>query len=91
LRSNIKTILVEVGQMDTEMFARVETTWYASFIGPVLEAKDVGRAIVNMIDRGESGIIRMPFYATLVPWYGIMPGSLQMVLRWASGIDRALK
>ena len=91
LRSNIKTILVEVGQMDTEMFACVETPWYASFIGPVLEAKDVGRAIVNMIDRGEGGIIRMPFYATLVPWYGIMPGSLQMVLRWASGIDRALK
>jgi NAD(P)-dependent dehydrogenase (short-subunit alcohol dehydrogenase family) len=91
LRSNIKTILVEVGQMDTEMFARVETPWYASFVGPVLEAKDVGRAIVNMIDRGEGGIIRMPFYATLVPWYGIMPGSLQVVLRWISGIDRALK
>lgn len=90
LRTNVKTILVEVGQMDTEMFASVKTPWYASFIGPVLEAKDVARAIVDTIDRGEGGIIRMPFYATLVPWYGVMPGGVQMLLRWLSGIDRAL-
>lgn len=90
LRSKIKTILVEVGQMDTEMFASVKTPWYADFVGPVLEAKDVARAIVNTIDRGEGGIIRMPFYATLVPWYGVMPGSIQILLRWASGIDSAL-
>lgn len=91
LRTNVKTILVEVGQMDTEMFAGIKTPWYASFVGPVLEAKDVARAIVDTIDGGEGGIIRMPFYATLVPWYSVMPGSLQMVLRWASGIDVALQ
>ena len=91
LRTNVKTILVEVGQMDTEMFAGIKTPWYASFVGPVLEAKDVARAIVETIDGGEGGIIRMPFYATLVPWYSVMPGSLQMVLRWASGIDVALQ
>jgi NAD(P)-dependent dehydrogenase (short-subunit alcohol dehydrogenase family) len=90
-RTNIKTILVEVGQMDTEMFAGVRTPRYASFIGPILEAKDVARAIVYTIDGGEGGIIRMPFYATLVPWYSVMPGSLQMLLRWASGIDVALQ
>lgn len=89
-RSNIKTILVEVGQMDTEMFATLSIPWYASFIGPTLEAKDVARAIVDTIDRGEGGTIRMPFYATLVPWYSVMPGSLQILLRWASGIDVAL-
>jgi NAD(P)-dependent dehydrogenase (short-subunit alcohol dehydrogenase family) len=91
LKANVKTILVEVGQMDTELFASVTTPWYADFIGPVLEAKDVARAIVNAIDSGEGGIIRMPFYATLVPWYAVMPGSIQLLLRWASGIDKALK
>ena len=91
LKATVKTILVEVGQMDTELFASVTTPWYADFIGPVLEVKDVARAIVNVIDSGEGGIIRMPFYATLLPWYGVMPGSIQLLLRWASGIDKALK
>jgi NAD(P)-dependent dehydrogenase (short-subunit alcohol dehydrogenase family) len=91
LKTKVKTILVEVGQMDTELFACVTTPWYADFVGPVLEAKDVARAIVNAIDSGEGGIIRMPFYATLVPWYAVMPGSIQLLLRWASGIDKALK
>ena len=90
LKSRIKTILVEIGQMNTTMFANVKVPWYAEFVGPVLEAKDVARAIVETIDSGEGGVIRLPFYATLVPWYGVMPGSIQRLLRWASGIDRAL-
>jgi NAD(P)-dependent dehydrogenase (short-subunit alcohol dehydrogenase family) len=90
LRTNIKPILVELGQMDTDLFASIKIPWYASFVGPVVEAKDVARAIVDAVDSGEGGIVRMPFYATLVPWYTVMPGSFQILLRWASGIDRSL-
>lgn len=90
LDDRIKTVLVEVGQMDTALFAKVETPWYANFFGPVLEAKDVAKEIVGLIDRGESGLVRMPFYAKLIPWYGVMPGSLQMLVRRFAGIDQAV-
>jgi hypothetical protein len=32
----------------------------------------------------------MPAYARFIDWYMVLPAGLQMVVRWASGIDVAL-
>ena len=42
------------------------------------------------VERGEGGVIRMPFYAKCVPVLGVLPGGVQRVVRWWSGIDRAI-
>lgn len=89
--SRVKALLVETGQLDTPLFAhRTSLPFYAHFFGPLLEAKDVAKEIVRTIERGEGGVIRMPFYARCMPFYAVMPGSLQLLLRWFSGIDRAI-
>ncbi|KIX96564.1 uncharacterized protein Z520_07830 [Fonsecaea multimorphosa CBS 102226] len=87
----VKTILVEPGQLSTQLFADItRVPFYAHFFGPVLEAKDVAKEIVRWVERGDGGVIRMPFYAKCVPFLGVMPGAVQRVVRWWSGIDRAI-
>lgn len=77
--------------MDTALFSGITSVpWYANFFGPVLAAKDVAREIVAMLDRGEAGVLRMPFYAKCMPLYGSMPGIFQLGVRWFSGIDHAI-
>lgn len=77
--------------MDTALFADITSVpWYANFFGPVLAAKDVAREIVSLLDKGDSGVLRMPFYGKCMPFYAAMPGAAQRMLRWFSGIDRAI-
>ncbi|RMZ79541.1 hypothetical protein DV737_g3353, partial [Chaetothyriales sp. CBS 132003] len=62
----MKTVLVETGQLDTALFANVtHLPWYANFFAPVLDAKDVADAIIGVVSRGESGVVRMPLYASV--------------------------
>lgn len=91
VRKSLKTILVEPGMMNTQLFADITTVpWYANFFGPVLDVKDMAQAIVRMLERGEGGVIRMPVYCAFMPLYGILPGSIQRFVRWFAGIDQAI-
>ena len=78
--------------MDTNLFGPHTTLpWYAHFFGPTLEAKDVAMEIVRVVERGEGGVIRMPFYAKIIGHtWGVLPGSLQKGVRWWSGVDEAV-
>jgi len=89
LVDKVKTILVETGQIDTELFRNVETP--SNFFGPILDTREVVKEIVRLIDGGESGLVRMPAYARWIEWYGVLPAGLQRAVRWASGIDVALE
>ncbi len=90
--TRVKTLLVETGQLDTQLFATAQTSlpFYAHFFGPVLEAKDVAKVIIRTVERGDGGVIRMPFYAKCMPLYALLPGGMQLMVRWFSGIDRAI-
>ncbi|KAJ4523362.1 hypothetical protein HRR83_000010 [Exophiala dermatitidis] len=89
--ARVKTLLVEPGQLDTQLFADITSVpFYAHFFGPVLAAKDVAKDIARTIERGDGGVLRSPFYAKCMPLYGALPGSLQLLMRWFSGIDRAI-
>jgi len=88
LTDKVKTILVETGQIDTDLFRRVETP--SNFFGPILDTREVAKEIVKLIDSGDGGLVRMPAYARFIDWYMVLPAGLQMVARWASGIDVAL-
>jgi len=89
--ARVKTLLVETGQIKTELFADKTTLpFYAEFFGPMLEAKDIAKEIVKTIERGDGGVLRMPFYAKCIPFYAILPGTVQTLVRSFSGIDRAI-
>ncbi|PKY04183.1 hydroxysteroid 17-beta dehydrogenase 11 [Aspergillus campestris IBT 28561] len=84
----IKMLLVETGQIATPLFRAVRTP--NAFFAPVLEPVQVARAIVDAVDAGEGGTVRLPFFASLVHWYAVLPAGVQRVARWLSGIDGAV-
>ena len=90
LRGNkqIKTLLVEVGQMATPLFDWVRTPNH--FFAPVLEPVEVARNIMAAIDGGQGGVLRLPFFGKLVNWYAVFPAAVQVVARYVSGIDDAV-
>ncbi|OJJ47578.1 hypothetical protein ASPZODRAFT_63093 [Penicilliopsis zonata CBS 506.65] len=84
----VKMLLVEIGQMSTPLFDWVKTP--NRFFAPVLEPVQVAQAIVNAIDSGKGGVIRLPFFATWISWYTVLPASVQLIARYLSGIDNAV-
>ncbi|KAG8628662.1 hypothetical protein KVT40_002527 [Elsinoe batatas] len=85
----IKTILVKPGQLSTPLFKGVQTP--SSFMGPVVEPIDLAQAIVAKIDAGQSGVIALPLYADCIEWLSVLPYGTQKVMRWLSGVDRAMR
>lgn len=85
----IRTILVTPGQLATPLFGQLETP--STFFGPVVEPVELARAIVKMVDAGESGEISMPLYARWIEWTKVLPVGMDKVVRWMSGMDRAME
>jgi NAD(P)-dependent dehydrogenase (short-subunit alcohol dehydrogenase family) len=86
---NVRTVLVTPGQLGTNLFAGVQTP--SSFLGPVVEAPELAREIVRMVDEGVSGEISLPLYTQWVGVLQMLPFSLQRLARWVSGVDTAME
>lgn len=84
----IKTILVTPGQMGTKMFANVKTP--SNFLGPVVTPAEVGKDIIRLIERGESGEVALPLYSRYIQVLGVLPVGVQRLVRKWSGLDRAI-
>jgi NAD(P)-dependent dehydrogenase (short-subunit alcohol dehydrogenase family) len=85
---HIRTIFVAPGQLGTAMFAGVKTP--SNFLAPVVQPVELAREIVQMIDDGESGDIRLPFYARWAPVMSAFPVSIQALAKKVSGMDQAM-
>jgi NAD(P)-dependent dehydrogenase (short-subunit alcohol dehydrogenase family) len=85
---NVRMVLVTPGQLGTRLFDGVKTP--SSFLGPVVEAVELAREIVRVVDDGVNGEISLPLYAQWVGVLQVLPWSLQRVARWASGVDGAM-
>ncbi|KAI5245625.1 NAD(P)-binding protein [Aureobasidium subglaciale] len=86
---NMRMLLVKPGQLSTAMFSTLKSP--SDFFGPVVQAKDLAKAIVDGIEEGRDGVVAMPVYAHLVEWLGVLPTGLQRAARWMSGVDGAMK
>lgn len=86
---NIRTLLVTPGQLGTRLFEQLQTP--NAFLAPVVEPVELAREIVRMIDSGESGNVSMPFYARWIEWLHVLPVSVQALVQWLSGADRAME
>jgi hypothetical protein len=62
----------------------------SNFLAPIVEPVDLAKEIVNMVESGESGEIRTPFYAQLAPLLNVLPVGLQAIVRRWSGLDKAM-
>lgn len=84
----IKTILVTPGQMGTQMFAALQTP--SNFLAPVVTPAEIGKAIITMIEKGESGEIALPLYSRYIQVLGVLPVGMQRLVRRWSGLDKAV-
>lgn len=87
-KSNLRTLLVTPGQLDTAMFANVQNP--APRMAPTLRGVDLAVDIVDAIYAGRTGEIRKPFYAQILPAVSLLPQSLIDFLRGFVGIDCAM-
>jgi short-subunit dehydrogenase len=85
---DIKTILVQPGQMGTNMFAGVATP--SSFLAPIVTPAEIGKDIIRLIEKGESGEVCLPLYSRYIQILGAMPVGVQYLVRRWSGMDKAV-
>ena len=86
---NVKTILVKPGQLSTKLFEGVKTP--SSFFGPVVTPEVLAAMIVNRVVCGETCVIALPLYASLIEWFAVLPYGMQEILRRVTGLDRAME
>jgi short-subunit dehydrogenase len=86
--ADIKTILVTPGQMSTQMFADVKPP--SRFFGPTVTPAEAAKAIIKMVEKGESGEIALPLYSRYVQWLSVLPFGVQAIARRWSGLDSAV-
>jgi hypothetical protein len=84
---NIKLILVAPGQLATGLFSFVKTP--SEFLAPVVEAVQLAKEVIDMIDSGRGGAIRLPFYTQWIPLVGAFPAGVQKLFRNLSSLDIA--
>jgi len=85
----IKTILVTPGQMGTKMFAGVQTP--SNFLAPIVTPAEIGKDIIRLIEKGESGEVALPLYSRYIQFLGVLPVGIQHVVRRFSGLDVAIE
>lgn len=85
---HIKTILVTPGQMGTKMFAGLQTP--SNFLAPVVTPAEIGKDIIKLIERGESGEIALPLYSRYIHIWGVLPVGIQHIVRKMSRLDQAV-
>ncbi|EMD93218.1 hypothetical protein COCC4DRAFT_192271 [Bipolaris maydis ATCC 48331] len=85
---HIKTILVTPGQMGTRMFAGLKTP--SNFLAPIVTPAEIGKDIIRMIEKGDSGEIAIPLYSRYIQVLGVLPFGVQYLIRKWSGMDKAV-
>ncbi|EFQ29935.1 short chain dehydrogenase [Colletotrichum graminicola] len=86
---DIRTILVEPGQLSTPLFYGVQTPH--AFIAPIVEPVDVCKEIIAAIDAGRSAHVAMPLYARWIHWYNVLPPSVQQLARKLARVDTSMQ
>ena len=55
-----------------------------------MEVAELAGKIMDMISRGEGGLISAPVYAREIGWLSVLPVGVQRLLRKWSGVDSAM-
>lgn len=86
--SNIRTLLVVPGQLNTAMFSGFEAP--RQFFAPVVEIGTLADQIVQKCEMGERGELNVPFYSNFAHLLMGMPYMVQIWARKFAQIDNCL-
>lgn len=86
--SNIRTLLVVPGQLDTEMFNGFDPP--RQFFAPVVNKDRLARKIMQHVENGIRGDLNSPLYANFAYILMAMPYSVQAFARRLSKMDECL-
>jgi short-subunit dehydrogenase len=81
----IKSLLVSPGQLSTNMFSRVKTP--SDFLAPVLSPVEVACEIVDAVEQGRGGELRLPTYAKLIKLFRALPHFINDLYRKVYNLD----
>lgn len=84
----VKTLLVCPGQLKTKMFGSVDTP--STMLAPELDPRFVASYVVNAIEQGRRGEIKLPMYGKFIPIFRAFPWPIVEIARKVSGMDRSM-
>ena len=84
----IKTLLVCPGQLTTGMFQGVATP--STIFAPELDPAFVASSVVNAIELGRRGEIKLPLYGKVIPMFRALLWPIVEVTRRITGIDQSM-
>lgn len=90
LPRSIKTSLLVLGHVNTNLFRGVKFGFLARFLAPSLEPDAVARRIVRAVETRTSGTIAMPWYANWVEAIALLPSWAVDLLSWISGSNTSM-
>lgn len=70
------------------MFEGVATP--SNFLAPIVTPAELGKEIIKMVEKGESGELAFPLYSRYIQILGVLPVGVQLLIRRWSGMDRAI-
>lgn len=85
----VKTLLVCPGQMKTSMFRGVKTP--STLFAPELDPVHVARKIVDALELGCRGEMKLPLYSNFVPFFRGFPWPVTEIARRYLGIDTSVR
>lgn len=85
--TGLTTTLVCPGQLDTRMFAALQTP--NAVLAPVVDTLELAKRVVRVVVRRQAGDVAEPLYARFIPIMRALPSGLQILLRKFAGLDSA--
>lgn len=85
---NINMLLVTPGQLTTDMFRDILPS--RTFFAPMVNHIALAQAIVEKINKGESGTLCEPFYTNFLPAVKVLPSIVQFWCRRFSSMDEKI-
>lgn len=86
--SSIRLLLLLPGQLNSGMFSDVKPS--NSFFSPLVDYKFLAKNVVERINKGESGVLCVPFYTNFLGIVKILPMFLQICCRKLSKVDKKI-
>jgi len=86
--TEVRTVLVEPGQLSTPMFYGVQTP--SPFLAPIVEPVEIVKEIVAAVDGGCSTNVAQPFYARWIDYFSVLPIGVQALVRKWARVDEAM-
>ncbi|ANB14318.1 short-chain dehydrogenase/reductase [Sugiyamaella lignohabitans] len=86
--TGVRTLLVSPGQLKTSLFMDVRSPYV--FIAPVLEPSRAARAVVEALEKGSRGELKLPLYVNGTTFLRTLPHQLATATRALTGIDSSI-